>query len=170
MLGHTGVTYSARVWSPVGESLLHAVGTGRAPLPRARLDHLPGEHASHDLLHALRHADERVQVDARLHAHGRETVHEVLGADVAGFFFSSRRRHTRSTRDWSSDVCSSDLRRRLRSCDLIFIDPPGAEALAAEGITTARPANLYGCDRAFLDLCPVAEAAKEGEIDRKSVV
>src|SRR2546421_7968058 len=25
-----------------------------------------------------------------------------------GFFFSSRRRHTRSDRDWSSDVCSSD--------------------------------------------------------------
>src|SRR5438874_6864257 len=37
------------------------------------------------------------------------------------FFFSSRRRHTRSLRDWSSDVCSSDLdrditeRRRLES-------------------------------------------------------
>src|SRR6266487_5229433 len=27
------------------------------------------------------------------------------------FFFSSRRRHTRWTGDWSSDVCSSDLRR-----------------------------------------------------------
>src|SRR5699024_11916911 len=27
------------------------------------------------------------------------------------FFFSSRRRHTRSKRDWSSDVCSSDLPR-----------------------------------------------------------
>src|SRR5690349_25081953 len=26
-----------------------------------------------------------------------------------GFFFSSRRRHTSSLRDWSSDVCSSDL-------------------------------------------------------------
>src|SRR5690554_7671811 len=26
------------------------------------------------------------------------------------FFFSSRRRHTRCGRDWSSDVCSSDLR------------------------------------------------------------
>src|SRR6266513_5268553 len=26
------------------------------------------------------------------------------------FFFASRRRHTRSKRDWSSDVCSSDLR------------------------------------------------------------
>src|SRR5699024_11792827 len=29
------------------------------------------------------------------------------------FFFSSRRRHTRSKRDWSSDVCSSDLSRTL---------------------------------------------------------
>src|SRR5215813_15584935 len=27
------------------------------------------------------------------------------------FFFSSRRRHTRCGRDWSSDVCSSDLSR-----------------------------------------------------------
>src|SRR6266496_4211019 len=29
------------------------------------------------------------------------------------FFFSSRRRHTRSLRDWSSDVCSSDLATRV---------------------------------------------------------
>src|SRR2546429_7887267 len=29
--------------------------------------------------------------------------------ESAGFFFSSRRRHTRCSRDWSSDVCSSDL-------------------------------------------------------------
>src|SRR3989337_3320496 len=28
------------------------------------------------------------------------------------FFFASRRRHTRCYRDWSSDVCSSDLQRR----------------------------------------------------------
>src|SRR2546421_8626513 len=35
-----------------------------------------------------------------------------LGACVFFFFFfSSRRRHTRSDRDWSSDVCSSDLLR-----------------------------------------------------------
>src|SRR5258707_6509381 len=39
------------------------------------------------------------------------------------FFFSSRRRHTRYWRDWSSDVCSSDLsvekarRRHVRSTD-----------------------------------------------------
>src|SRR5690606_40122471 len=29
------------------------------------------------------------------------------------FFFSSRRRHTRFSRDWSSDVCSSDLTRSV---------------------------------------------------------
>src|SRR5690606_4591642 len=29
--------------------------------------------------------------------------------DLFVFFFSSRRRHTRFSRDWSSDVCSSDL-------------------------------------------------------------
>src|SRR6266571_4393149 len=29
--------------------------------------------------------------------------------DVSVFFFSSRRRHTRLTCDWSSDLCSSDL-------------------------------------------------------------
>src|SRR5439155_4269080 len=29
--------------------------------------------------------------------------------DLLLFFFSSRRRHTRWPRDWSSDVCSSDL-------------------------------------------------------------
>src|SRR3712207_8688586 len=39
------------------------------------------------------------------------------------FFFSSRRRHTRYWRDWSSDVCSSDLVRPV---------PPG-EGLADHG-------------------------------------
>src|SRR5438445_2997876 len=32
-----------------------------------------------------------------------------LGGSFFFFFFSSRRRHTRYWRDWSSDVCSSDL-------------------------------------------------------------
>src|SRR5690606_40818314 len=31
------------------------------------------------------------------------------------FFFSSRRRHTRFSRDWSSDVCSSDLDLSVRA-------------------------------------------------------
>src|SRR5476649_3057927 len=33
----------------------------------------------------------------------------VVGYSIALFFFSGRRRHTRSLCDWSSDVCSSDL-------------------------------------------------------------
>src|SRR3989449_6300146 len=41
------------------------------------------------------------------------------------FFFSSRRRHTRCSRDWSSDVCSSDLveraARTLRYRDLVLV-------------------------------------------------
>src|SRR3712207_8537881 len=32
---------------------------------------------------------------------------------VSFFFFSSRRRHTRYWRDWSSDVCSSDLEENI---------------------------------------------------------
>src|SRR5215813_10773404 len=39
------------------------------------------------------------------------------------FFFSSRRRHTRCGRDWSSDVCSSDLR-----------EPAKAEVLERRGV------------------------------------
>src|SRR5207249_7854923 len=35
---------------------------------------------------------------------------------ISHFFFSSRRRHTRSKRDWSSDVCSSDLTPTMRRC------------------------------------------------------
>src|SRR5690625_7922367 len=35
----------------------------------------------------------------------------------SAFFFSSRRRHTRWPRDWSSDVCSSDLGEAARAGD-----------------------------------------------------
>src|SRR5690606_40552893 len=35
-----------------------------------------------------------------------------------GIFFSSRRRHTRFSRDWSSDVCSSDLIWQNTAADL----------------------------------------------------
>src|SRR5437588_6472788 len=38
------------------------------------------------------------------------------------FFFSSRRRHTRSLCDWSSDVCSSDLELKLQGYLLAIHD------------------------------------------------
>src|SRR2546429_7547332 len=33
----------------------------------------------------------------------------MIARPIIFFFFSSRRRHTRCSRDWSSDVCSSNL-------------------------------------------------------------
>src|SRR2546429_7317808 len=48
------------------------------------------------------------------------------------FFFSSRRRHTRCSRDWSSDVCSSDL-----SSVRARVVPRGAQACCTDRGTTA---------------------------------
>src|SRR5437870_13269219 len=50
------------------------------------------------------------------------------------FFFSSRRRHTRWPRDWSSDVCSSDLylvRQTGRSMSYLFFSEPKNKSRAA---------------------------------------
>src|SRR5215471_11998629 len=49
----------------------------------------------------------------------------MVGAGITFFFFSSRRRHTRSLRDWSSDVCSSDLGGG-RSGSMTITDPLAA--------------------------------------------
>src|SRR6266536_4093936 len=63
-------------------------------------------------------------------------------------FFSSRRRHTRSTRDWSSDVCSSDLiygggqetGRRAGTENIAFMVALGAAAVIAyEQIGLSQP-------------------------------
>src|SRR5699024_5728272 len=45
------------------------------------------------------------------------------------FFFSSRRRHTRSKRDWSSDVSSSDLGKTLTETMPVYLN-----ALAGKGV------------------------------------
>src|SRR5690606_39527310 len=50
------------------------------------------------------------------------------------FFFSSRRRHTRFSRDWSSDVCSSDLATARVKAGLhlpSLLDAIGIDALTA---------------------------------------
>src|SRR5256886_6314394 len=67
------------------------------------------------------------------------------------FFFSSRRRHTRFDCDWSSDVCSSDLRRTCRSnlpwdCSLdplsLKVVDPGYSPMA--GLTVTFVVTLGG--------------------------
>src|SRR5699024_11434833 len=57
----------------------------------------------------------------------------VVSPHLCLFFFSSRRRHTRSKRDWSSDVCSSDL--GLVYCGLLTI---------SEALTETRPGHHEG--------------------------
>src|SRR5690625_911797 len=55
------------------------------------------------------------------------------------FFFSSRRRHTRWPRDWSSDVCSSDL------ADHVSVDGGDLHRVtAAAGAVTAPGGHLLG--------------------------
>src|SRR5207248_6037984 len=53
------------------------------------------------------------------------------------FFFSSRRRHTRSYGDWSSDVCSSDLMEGLAELRVKESDRLAATAagLAVNGVS-----------------------------------
>src|SRR2546429_8266615 len=63
------------------------------------------------------------------------------------FFFSSRRRHTRCSRDWSSDVCSSDLRFKEDSRELaiarpeFFACPRPSEASLRKQLTSSRKAR-----------------------------
>src|SRR5258707_8112401 len=71
------------------------------------------------------------------------------------FFFSSRRRHTRYWRDWSSDVCSSDLdgpvwRTRSRACSQrdrsSFVFQPSSRPLPSSKEDEV-PILLYSSDK-----------------------
>src|SRR5699024_870535 len=59
------------------------------------------------------------------------------------FFFSSRRRHTRSKRDWSSDVCSSDLE---MDGTRLYLDTASAAPVRREALEAAWPylAGAFG--------------------------
>src|SRR5216684_6178511 len=65
------------------------------------------------------------------------------------FFFSSRRRHTRCSRDWSSDVCSSDLigagfRATARS-DVTMASPaPACRSMRSEERRVGKSVDLGG--------------------------
>src|SRR5204862_3453619 len=58
------------------------------------------------------------------------------------FFFSSRRRHTRSLRDWSSDVCSSDLAVAQRGA-LGSVSVPVPGGVAEHRIAPMQRAGCY---------------------------
>src|SRR5436189_2596796 len=95
------------------------------------------------------------------------------------FFFSSRRRHTRYIGDWSSDVCSSDLRARPRvraagrRQDLrrqggrlqVRLAPPSPVSWGRP------PRSCGGCSRGRLRLCSALDVSHQNlffEIGRAS--
>src|SRR5215475_15702633 len=78
------------------------------------------------------------------------------------FFFSSRRRHTRFSRDWSSDVCSSDLpgiREHVTSSDVVtFLASVGSLALTFLAGAEIDPVSLRGHWKASLSIGVVSFA------------
>src|SRR5699024_7913983 len=93
------------------------------------------------------------------------------GPGISTFFFSSRRRHTRSKRDWSSDVCSSDLN-KLRRDELVervdkhtdgefefvgeFINMSSQGSFRHKACGTVfqnRVRNIFKRDKVFCEVC-----------------
>src|SRR5215813_6242284 len=102
------------------------------------------------------------------------------------FFFSSRRRHTRCGRDWSSDVCSSDLPaivlagfsqggamalhtslrqgERLAGVLALSCSLPLADALAAEAAPANRDVPIFMAHGTHDPMIPMARAVRAREI------
>src|SRR2546422_5236754 len=87
------------------------------------------------------------------------------------FFFSSRRRHTRCSRDWSSDVCSSDLialtlvRRELEDFDLTL----GGLGQRAEQLAAALPGERTRLEQAEREREAGVQARHTAEARRTEV-
>src|SRR5690606_39425183 len=80
------------------------------------------------------------------------------------FFFSSRRRHTRFSRDWSSDVCSSDLRRGNKS-DRILLG--AIFVLSAIGLmmiySATRSSGTFSMERQMIFVAARSEERRVGK-------
>src|SRR3712207_7379868 len=87
--------------------------------------------------------------------------------EIFFFFFSSRRRHTRYWRDWSSDVCSSDLPGRARPDPHRRRVHPRRRAWGGANRAARRVGLVRRIGRAVLG---GGEARAAGRGDRKSVV
>src|SRR3712207_6252418 len=103
------------------------------------------------------------------------------------FFFSSRRRHTRYWRDWSSDVCSSDLDLHAAAladdalvADALVLAAVALPVLGGTEDALAEEAVLLGLERAVVDGLRLGDLAgrpgadllraREPDLDRIEVV
>src|SRR2546429_4805986 len=84
-----------------------------------------------------------------------------VGRVVSVFFFSSRRRHTRCSRDWSSDVCSSDLILSSPMIPEIAFGTDGWRGVIAEDFTFA---NARVVTHAIARYVVLGEDARRGVI------
>src|SRR5207249_6684802 len=89
--------------------------------------------------------------------------------------FSSRRRHTRSKRDWSSDVCSSDLKELERiERRLVDLSPPKSGWYTCLRITGNKSTRRLSIRSSSLSKCGAASRSRlrhsrsKGEIGRAS--
>src|SRR5882757_6929162 len=78
----------------------------------------------------------------------------LIDALIVVFFFSSRRRHTRYWRDWSSDVCSSDL------CDGGGVVSPDGHVRAFDAKANG---TVFGSGGGILVLRRLADALSDGD-------
>src|SRR5215218_10492915 len=90
----------------------------------------------------------------------------------SSFFFSSRRRHTRSLCDWSSDVCSSDLDARVKTVlspawTTDWMSQDGRRKLKDYGIAPPAPRAsrraLFGVETIACPQCGSADTEKLAE-------
>src|SRR5437762_4242836 len=81
------------------------------------------------------------------------------------FFFSSRRRHTRYIGDWSSDVCSSDLSRGLRTRGPLMISVATVRSGSRDrSLHSCQPDSGQGCrDLLRIELLIFLPAEKRSE-------
>src|SRR5438105_5609818 len=79
------------------------------------------------------------------------------------FFFSSRRRHTRSTRDWSSDVCSSVICVVEEPSDVISIERTH-EFRGRYHVLGGALSPIDGVDPEDLKISELYTRVREGEV------
>src|SRR5690349_2608601 len=112
--------------------------------------------------------------DATLERRAARRIHEAGARRLreGALFFSSRRRHTRSLRDWSSDVCSSDLcsaGQVLKPCLTASVDANSELAGANSDTFTAIVCSMCRFPYASASNLFV-KAVPSSTTDRKSVV
>src|SRR5699024_11933735 len=90
-------------------------------------------------------------------------------------FFSSRRRHTRSKRDWSSDVCSSDLDMKEGVANVDLVVEAATENLDLklkifqdlESFT--KPETILASNTSSISITKIASRSEERRVGKESI-